>query len=851
MNILIVLLASIAISGCALIEGAPMLTHVMVKEWDESKLIAQGVSEEDLENLKSGRLEIIRARYESLATLSSAQHRLLCDIYIKQLDNQSEQCLAQLEQRLFQNSLFNQPGGHRLRSDLARGDLSVLAKDRLGEYFTAQPYALADAQELMLDTQDANAQVVKASEYLSEHEVELRILLGKRALLQLQQGDYALAVQTSRMLDNYAGRYIHALALLNTGQREAALEIADWLAEYYETEQVYLAANLYLAAGEYQKSLTLARNKARRLALDYGLSNDKTLFGGDVSPADFRFDLFDEFRFGLLDFYSYAPRANAYVEFIVAKSQYELGEHQAAAQNYDLILAAEGVENYRDIYWLSLFDRGRIAEKMQQLPQAEEYYRRAIDVIEAYRTAARTDVGRMGLIGDPQQVYGQLVELLVAQNRGMQALSVVERARSRETVDWASSIDSFAQTSDSDSDAMRRFMQAEKALLSGALAGDPEALRRTRSAHIAAREEIRASPAKFKHLVTVDQPNFDDMKLRVAQDETIVTYYFHNNSLYAFILNYGAQDLKIVRIDAAYSEIEKAVENLRTKISDVNSRDYLQSAGQLYDWLLKPLQPWLTGSRLTFSVNGGLLLLPYGVLFDGNHHLIEKYRLSVLPNINLVNELRNKVSPKGDILIVGNPDRGPDYDLPHAQLEASLISDTWRRGKSTTQTGYQATLENFEQSAGKNQFIHLAAHAVFDRRQPMNSHILLAQPQNNVSHDGKLHASQLLSESRYRIDANLVVLSGCETSVSSDKEQLSGLAVSFLYAGANSVVGSLWTVDDRATAFLMERFYNRLSKGFVVESALQNAQISTLQQFPHPYYWAAFQFTGHSQGAKL
>jgi len=73
-----------------------------------------------------------------------------------------------------------------------------------------------------------------------------------------------------------------------------------------------------------------------------------------------------------------------------------------------------------------------------------------------------------------------------------------------------------------------------------------------------------------------------------------------------------------------------------------------------------------------------------------------------------------------------------------------------------------------------------------------------------------------------------------------------GLTRGFLYAGASSIVASLWKVDDRATSDLMTQFYSALQdkdKG----AALRQAQLDTKKRYPHPFYWAAFQLTGRAQ----
>jgi CHAT domain-containing protein len=90
------------------------------------------------------------------------------------------------------------------------------------------------------------------------------------------------------------------------------------------------------------------------------------------------------------------------------------------------------------------------------------------------------------------------------------------------------------------------------------------------------------------------------------------------------------------------------------------------------------------------------------------------------------------------------------------------------------------------------------------------------------------------------------VLSACETQLGAQSrgDDLVGLTRAFLYAGAPTVIASLWSVNDQATAVLMAAFYRHLRAGASKAQALQAAQAETRAAYPHPYYGAAFVLTG-------
>jgi len=92
-----------------------------------------------------------------------------------------------------------------------------------------------------------------------------------------------------------------------------------------------------------------------------------------------------------------------------------------------------------------------------------------------------------------------------------------------------------------------------------------------------------------------------------------------------------------------------------------------------------------------------------------------------------------------------------------------------------------------------------------------------------------------------------VTLSACETGLGkvANGDDVIGLTRGFLYAGARSIVASLWEVDDAATEHLMVSFYRNL-EGHGKREALRLAQLETRQRYPDPRYWAAFQVVGRA-----
>jgi CHAT domain-containing protein len=140
--------------------------------------------------------------------------------------------------------------------------------------------------------------------------------------------------------------------------------------------------------------------------------------------------------------------------------------------------------------------------------------------------------------------------------------------------------------------------------------------------------------------------------------------------------------------------------------------------------------------------------------------------------------------------------------------------------------------------------IHIAAHGVSSEAEPDRAALVLAAGGN--SEDGLWQAREIRQS---RLNADVVVLSACETGTGrlAGQEGIMNLARAFLAAGAKSVVASLWAVEDRATATLMESFYGHLAAGLQVREALRQAQLDFIRDYgdkAQPYYWAGFEVIG-------
>jgi CHAT domain-containing protein len=148
--------------------------------------------------------------------------------------------------------------------------------------------------------------------------------------------------------------------------------------------------------------------------------------------------------------------------------------------------------------------------------------------------------------------------------------------------------------------------------------------------------------------------------------------------------------------------------------------------------------------------------------------------------------------------------------LPGAEAEVRRIARHFAEDATAIVTGGGATEAAYEAQAGQFGVLHFATHAVASDGQPFYSTMILA-PDAAPGHDGFLQAFEVL---RTPIQADLVVLSGCETALGAEDlgQGLVGLVAAFQQAGARSVLATLWSIDE-ATAEVMAGFNDAMAQG--------------------------------------
>lgn len=310
----------------------------------------------------------------------------------------------------------------------------------------------------------------------------------------------------------------------------------------------------------------------------------------------------------------------------------------------------------------------------------------------------------------------------------------------------------------------------------------------------------------------------------------------------------------------------------------------MDQARRLATQIFGPLGHAAPRGRLLIVPDGALHLVPMALLASQALPTLAPGATLVIPSVATLREPRPQESrPAGKLAIIADPvyepgdprvaanarpapegengrarpraERAGLRRLPAAGVEArelvALVNDP---GRTLVLIGPDASRANVMRAdLGRYRFVHFAAHAFADARDPALAWLALSSlDAAGGMVDGAL---RLYDITQLRLDADLVVLSGCDTALGREiaGEGPIGLSHAFLRSGARAVVATLWQVPDTSTAVLMREFYRgMIQEGHAAPAALARAQAQLRRQprWSDPYYWAGFQLVS-SAGTQL
>jgi CHAT domain-containing protein len=504
-----------------------------------------------------------------------------------------------------------------------------------------------------------------------------------------------------------------------------------------------------------------------------------------------------------------------------------LGKYDKAIDYHLQSLAIMQEIKSRDGERIPLSNIGEAFNNLKQPELAILFYKQSINVREAIRKNIRKldkDL-QQSYLAKVESSYRDLADILLQQNRIIEALQVLDLLKVQELEDYLKNI----KGSDRSAQGVR-LLAPEKALSDKLLT---ISLDNSQDINNQLANQIQQLPKTEINKV----PDY----LNQIPKGTVLLYPFILGDRLEIIL-FSPNNLPIRRTTKiSKDQLETLINDFRAGLLDAGSEDVKEPSIQLYNLLIKPIETelaQLNTKTILYAPDGQLRYIPIAALYDGKQWLVEKYQISNLIAYTLSDFTPQ---PKNAPNILAGAFGGKAGDrkfgqtaLPATVREVQAIANSFQN--SVTLIEEQFSRQAIESKFKNHNILHLATHAEFNTGAPDNSFIIFGN-------GDKIRLNEITDWQIPNID--LIVLSACQTGVGKlgSGVEILGFGYQVQKAGAKQAIASLWTVDDAGTQALMEAFYGELQKGDIpVAEALRKAQISLIKsaKYNHPNYWSAF-----------
>jgi CHAT domain-containing protein len=510
------------------------------------------------------------------------------------------------------------------------------------------------------------------------------------------------------------------------------------------------------------------------------------------------------------------------------------------------------------------FLMGQVHEAVGEPQKAYDSYRDSRLELDTLRGGLQAEELKIAFMKDKVEVYARLVHLCLNRDSSKasvaEAFSYVEEARSRALRDLIfgrSNLPFIAESPDSETGQRVGELKSElnwcyRRIEREQLSQDGASRELIESIRLRAQNReheliglLREAPPSYNPSWTLrssETASIEEIRASVGADAALVEYFYIGEEVFAVVLTADSFDFvpvsKVSVVANGLRMLQFQMSKFRLGVDYVSTfQAALLSATQhhlqtMYREIFEPLRSRLKARHLVIVPYGPLHSLPFHALFDGQQFLVDTFTISYAPSASIHALCQQLVEAHtGPSLVLGVEDPKTPFVRQEVEAIAAIVPE------AKILLGSDASERALRQDGSRSQLIHIASHGYFRRDNPMFSAIRLAD-------------SYLSLYDLYHMDlpVDLLTLSGCVTGLSfvAEGDELIGLPRGLLYAGARSLLLSLWDVDDRSTAEFMQSFYSHLLNGRDKAEALRSAMLDLRTRYPHPYHWAPFRLIGKS-----
>jgi CHAT domain-containing protein len=546
--------------------------------------------------------------------------------------------------------------------------------------------------------------------------------------------------------------------------------------------------------------------------------------------------------------------------------------HVAGARQkaLDQLAASEALTRgmqYADAEWRLDYLKGVLAE-YDNAKLAIAHYERAIAKLDELRSGLSQQEQRQTFLDNEsvQDLYSRLTALLSHAGLRADAWRYMERAKARnfldalqgrrfapdsdagrpDTVDAPPAIAELAKLEKRIADVRFQLLPQNEEMLRAA-GREPAILKRGLSDLEArftlARDEASLLQSRSGQVLSLQPVPLARIQKSIGPHTVLVEYALLEGELTAFVVTRTCADQLIWKGDT--TKLRRDVLRLRALLADPQSTEWPALLEQVSKTVITPVAAKIPqGTQQILIVPAGYLnYLPFPVLsLPDGRTLVEAFAVSYLPNASALCYLGNGTQMGGELFLgaLGAVAVDGMPPLPGTLAETAGIAATYPKAQRVS--GAAFTHDAAQHALLTADTVHFATHGLLEEEAPLFS-ALLTSPAA-----GKPSRLSLYEVAGMRIRARLVVLSACETGLGTLQrgDEITGLTRTFLTAGADTVLASLWKVSDESTAVLMQQFYRGLAHGLKPAAALREAALAVRAKYPHPFYWAAFVVTGRN-----
>jgi CHAT domain-containing protein/tetratricopeptide (TPR) repeat protein len=376
----------------------------------------------------------------------------------------------------------------------------------------------------------------------------------------------------------------------------------------------------------------------------------------------------------------------------------------------------------------------------------------------------------------------------------------------------------------------------------------------------------REYPNYYKlRYASITQP-LSELKNKIPQSSTLIRYLFIEDNLYAFVINDSSMQMVTLDANASIeliSQLNKKTEALKPSFD---------TQSDLYNLLWKPLEGYINTENIIIipdkslfnlsfelltkntcknykELNTKSLLAKHNISYNYSLFLIDKNSQPIGYDSNFIGfapEFNESMKTNYKIAIKDSVDMDYAYLKLLPQPFAKSLTESYSKlFNGNSFLNENASKSIFTKNAKEHKIIHIGTHAESDNVSPEFSRLIFAK--NSDDENNSLYTYEIYNQN---LASNLAILTACETGKPSYQpgEGMISLAHAFNYAGSESILTSLWKIDEQSSAKILEYFYDNISKGLKKDEALKAAKLKYISQADGrtiaPQYWAGLVLIG-------